>query len=228
MRRQSRSVSSNQQGVHPDLEELVRKHLQTRFSRPFAGHTLAAFDSIRKQVAVDGRPLIFDSGCGVGESSVKLAAEFPDHLVIGIDQSEHRLQKNPCYQGRGPCDNLILVRADCVDLWRLAEQEGWQLARHYILYPNPWPKKSHVKRRWHAHPVFRSLLELGGRLEVRSNWPLYIEEFAEALWVAGIDPVQRHDLQLSDAADFLTPFERKYAQSGQALYTLVAESLFPS
>jgi hypothetical protein len=49
---------------------------------------------------------------------------------------------------------MVFVRADLVDYWRLLAEAGIGLARHYILYPNPWPKIGHLARRWHAHPVF--------------------------------------------------------------------------
>ena len=70
--------------------------------------------------------------------------------------------------------NLILMRADLNDFYRLAADAGWRLARHFILYPNPWPKSVHLKRRWHGAPVFPYMLRLGGVMELRSNWKLYL------------------------------------------------------
>lgn len=220
----SRSVISNQDGLHPDLEKIVIKHSQSNFNRPIAEHTLQAFQSIEKRVAADGRPLILDSGCGVGESSINLAKQFQDCLVIGVDQSQHRLDKNGDYLPEvtaGKLDNLILLRADCVDFWRLAVDAGWKLYKHYILYPNPWPKKAHLKRRWHGHPVLKSVLALGGELELRSNWPVYVAEFARALELLGYS-LQQHG-ELAGYDEFLTPFERKYATSGQRLFLLQAD-----
>ena len=171
------------------LKNWFVKHSEARFNRPIAGHTYDAFQSAAKYVAVDGRPIILDSGCGVGESTINLAQQHRDCLVIGIDQSEHRLQKNPYYNGEGGlADNILLLRADCVDFWRLALEADWLLQKHYLLYPNPWPKKSHIKRRWHGHPVLPSLLQLGGELELRSNWQIYIDEFAKALEILGYEP----------------------------------------
>jgi len=219
----SRSVASNQEGVHPDLNELVLKHRQCRFKRPIAEHTLEAFRRIEKRVDSDGRPLVLDSGCGVGESSINLAKQYPDCLVIGVDQSEHRLNKNNGYLQGGTSrdlDNLLLVRADCIDFWRLAVDAGWALNKHYILYPNPWPKKAHLKRRWHGHPVFSSILALGGDIELRSNWPVYVAEFAQALELLGY-ALRQHGELVSEGG-YLTPFERKYALSGQRLFYVQA------
>lgn len=220
----SRTVVSNQDGTHPDLNKIVLKYSQSSFNRPIAAHTLQAFQSIQKRVAIDGRPLILDSGCGTGESSINLAKQYADCLVIGLDQSEHRLDKNSSYlqdSQERELDNLILLRADCVDFWRLALNAGWQLHKHYILYPNPWPKKAHIKRRWHGHPVLKNLLALGGEFELRSNWPVYVAEFNQALELLGYAVQQRGRLEESPD-NYLTPFERKYALASQPLFYLQA------
>lgn len=215
----SRAVTSNQGAPHEDLPALVDKHLSSVFRRPLAEHSLALFETLAERVNREPRPLIFDSGCGVGESTVSLASQYPEHLVVGIDQSAARLGKNSCFRGERALDNLMLLRGDCIDLWRLAVDAGWQVDRHYLLYPNPWPKKRHLARRWHGHPVFPKLLALGGQLEVRSNWPIYIEEMALALEQAGQNAVQTDTLSIQESGA-LTPFERKYHRSGQTLYRL--------
>jgi tRNA (guanine-N7-)-methyltransferase len=115
--------------------------------------------------------------------------------------------------------NMVFVRADLVDYWRLMAEAGIRLARHYILYPNPWPKIGHLARRWHAHPVFPFVPRLGGRLECRSNWNIYVEEFA----VAGPADRPRGEMGIFEAPSPLTPFERKYRDSGQTLYRCVVD-----
>ena len=104
--------------------------------------------------------------------------------------------------------------AELASFWRLALAAGWQLERHYLFYPNPWPKPGQLQRRWHAHPVFPDLLRLGGRLEMRCNWELYAEEFAFAVnRLAGtkIEPVRLRE------PDPVSAFERKYHDSGHGL-----------
>eukprot|EP00752_Nemacystus_decipiens_P013852 g12298.t1 len=78
--------------------------------------------------------------------------------------------------------NLLLLRADLVDLWVLASRDiSWQVQEHYILYPNPYPKRSQLRSRWHGHSVFPVLLGLGGRITLRSNWKSYLDEFCQAV-----------------------------------------------
>ena len=92
---------------------------------------------------------------------------------------------------------------------------GIRLARHYNLYPNPWPKIGHLARRWHGHAVFPVWRDLGGVVECRSNWRIYIEEMAWALGVLAGQPVAVEDYVTADPQ---TPFEKKYIASGHGLW----------
>ncbi|MEQ5803174.1 SAM-dependent methyltransferase [Halomonas sp. H10-9-1] len=216
----SRRIVTNQAGPHKALESRVARALQHPWRKPVAEHTREAFASAACwREARAEMPLILDAGCGVGISTRQLAETFPDHVVIGIDRSDSRLTRE-----HGPLpDNALLVRADLADFWRLAFRAGWRPARHYLLYPNPYPKAALLKLRWHGHPVLPFILALGGRLELRSNWRLYLEEFRQALKQAtGVEVAVEPHLP---GETCLTPFERKYHVSGQPLWRLVAELL---
>ncbi|HSQ41274.1 MAG TPA: hypothetical protein VLM37_03220 [Fibrobacteraceae bacterium] len=213
----SRLVESDQKEVHPDLQAVVSRHLHTPYRKPIAEHTRQAFASVSSWVETSSRPLILDSGCGTGESSYRLALAHVDSLVLGIDKSEVRLDK--AMRAEVP-ENLRLLRADLVDFWMLAHAAGWRLAKHYLLYPNPWPRSRHLLRRWHGHPVFPILLSLGGDLELRTNWRIYAEEFAQALTlVTGEEP----DFFPFWMESPMTAFERKFLASGHEFWRV----LFP-
>lgn len=214
----SRIPVSAQQGVHERLAELVARHLAEPFRKPITDYNREAFEA--SLAGWDCKaPLILDAGCGVGHSTIQLARAFADHWVIGVDQSQDRLSRRKAYPEAMLPTNMVFVRADLVDYWRLVHAAGLRLARHYILYPNPWPKIGHLSRRWHAHPVFPFIPQLGGVLECRSNWSVYIAEFAQALELALGREV---GWETFEAPSPLTPFERKYRDSGQTLYRLTA------
>ncbi|WP_417354528.1 tRNA (guanine(46)-N(7))-methyltransferase TrmB [Gallaecimonas pentaromativorans] len=212
----ARAVSSNQPGLHDKLDEVVLRHLAHDFKKPYAEHSLAAFSELEKWLAGRSRPLVLDSCCGVGQSTALLAERHPEALVLGVDKSAHRLGKHEHYALAR--DNYLVLRADLNDLWRLMAEHGYFPSHHYLLYPNPWPKAAHLGRRWHGSPAFKALLALGGQLQLRSNWQLYIEEFARALSLAGKDAVQS---EAKGAA--MTPFEHKYRAAGQQCWQLDAD-----
>lgn len=213
----SRSITTNQQGLHEKLDEIVTKHLTAEFKKPIAAHTQSAFDEVNARVQAFNGPIILDSCCGVGESTANLAKRHPDALVIGIDKSAHRLDKHDVEYKQTEQGQYILVQADLNDFWRLALEADWQPTHHYLLYPNPWPKAKHIQRRWHGSAVFPFIVKLGGKLELRSNWDIYVKEFARALALSGVDVA----VEAYESNEAITPFERKYWASGQSSTRLV-------
>lgn len=210
----SRIPRTSQTGAHPRLDEVVLRHLDHAWASPIHDYSRRAFARVAERVDPD-RPLVLDSGCGTGASTAALARIHPACQVVGVDRSAARLEKAPDL----PPD-AHLVRAELADFWRLAADAGWTLTHHYLLYPNPWPKPAHLKRRWHGHPAFPALLRLGGRLVLRSNFELYVAEFARALALAGVVDVEVVSFR---AEDPVSPFERKYAASGHRLFQLIAQ-----
>ncbi|MBY6094271.1 tRNA (guanine(46)-N(7))-methyltransferase TrmB [Ferrimonas balearica] len=213
----SRAIQSNQTGIHDNLDHVVRRHLAHPFRAPYADYSRELFAELKAWKEADGRPLVLDSCCGVGESTANLARRHPEAIVLGLDKSAARVDKHGHYHAGS--DNYRVVRGNLNDLWRMMVEDGWTPTHHYLLYPNPWPKSAHLQRRWHGGPLFPSLLALGGQLELRSNWRLYLEEFQAALAIAGH---QGKFVPLPDEPP-LTPFERKYGESGQPLHRLVCD-----
>ena len=214
----SRNVDSRQDRVHPRLESVVERHISSAWNQPLHRPTVEAFADLAMLGIGSDHRLVLDSGCGTGESTRRIAQSLPDCLVIGVDKSLSRLSRTGIAAFPHREGNAVWLRAELSSFWRLALHAGWRLERHYLLYPNPWPKPAHLQRRWHAHPVFPDLLRLGGRLEMRCNWEIYALEFAAAVNRIFDQSVSPKPLIDSDA---ISPFERKYRDSGHRLYSVV-------
>lgn len=220
MRANSAPVQSNQSGPHEDLQAVVCRHLEHAWRAPGHAPTERVFQEwISGLSETDrARPLILDAGCGTGASTRQLAAMHPEALVLGVDQSAARLDSDD-----GNLEHIsahaCLLRARVEFVWRGLRAMGMRVAEHYLWYPNPWPKSAHLQRRWHGHPAWPDLLQVTEQLELRSNWQIYVAEFALALersgWQASLDEVLPGEAAVS-------PFERKYRESGHRLYRLRA------
>ena len=244
------SVTSNQETLHKDLEEVVRKYARTTFLRPIAEHTQEAFAKAEEFVrtfyenatcSVKADPatecgmtapvaVILDSGCGTGESTIHIARRFPNIPVIGIDKSCDRLNKagNPVQTaGDAIPPNAFWIRAELLDFWRLAldrvNAHAWTIPYHAVYYPNPWPKQSEATRRFHMHPIFPTLLALGRTIELRTNWEIYAREFAEAARIVLSENGESTEIKCETfmPASPETAFERKYKDAGQTLWKVV-------
>ena len=243
----AREVSSNQEGPFKDLEKLVRKYACTPYLRPIADHTRRAFADAEQFIAnfyakrpaqFAPHPVILDSGCGTGESTFHLAQQFLDYPVIGIDKSAVRLEKAAQFADSGAHElprNAFYVRAELIDFWRLALEKvtagQWVIPYHALYYPNPWPKQSEAGRRFHLHPIFPTLLRLAQKTELRTNWEIYAQEFAQAAHVLQEMPVSdcfpssrvamTINCEAFEPEQPITAFERKYKEAHQQLWWVI-------
>lgn len=213
--RTPRTVTTNQEGIHPRLEEVVLRHQQNVWKQPIREHNREEFERYLPELSTAN--FIIDAGCGTGQSSLWLAKRHPDKLVLGIDRSDDRLSR----QKQTYPSNVRFVRADLEDWWRLTQAAGLVAFKQTIFYPNPYPKAAQLQRRWYAHPVLPALIACGRDIEIRSNWELYIREAKVALGMH----VEAGDLSVgAPTAAPITAFEKKYQEAGQPLFQLNAAS----
>ena len=211
----SRSVVSNQHQAHDQLEEILTRYQRSRYQRQPHSLSVELFENTLPSLLNASGQLILDAGCGTALSTELIAKEHPFDLVVGVDKSSHRLNRSTI-SGQS---NLLLLKMDLVDFWLLSKQHKITYKKQFILYPNPWPKEKHLKRRWHAHPIFPSMIAIGGELELRTNWRIYAEEFSHAVQLlTGAKPCW----QESDSGfdEIHSRFEQKYLASAQRLYRL--------
>lgn len=211
----SKDVNSSQKHVHPKLFQLLERHREALWREPARAVDSPALSKLDEMLSEGDRPIVLDSFCGTGMSSRILAERYPEAFIVGVDKSSKRLQKAEPLPA-----NATLLHANCESIWRHLAKRGTKLARHCIFYPNPWPKAAHLSRRIHGHPAFVYLLELGGIIELRSNWQVYVEEFGSALFHLGVPAsvrvVREQEIPISR-------FEHKYSASGQVLWRLQAQ-----
>lgn len=208
----AKNIDSSQSDVYKNLKTVVVKHLNSEFKKPIAQYSQVAFDTFYKRWLQLGSPkIILDSACGTGESTRYFSKQYPQHLVLGLDQSAKRLSNS---DNKMLADNGLLLRCDCTDFWRIAEKAQINIEKHFLLYPNPWPKPEHFQRRWHGHPTLLSLLAISDSIVLRTNWKIYAQEFHDALGLAGrAATLGRYDSTLQ-----ITAFERKYTLSQHELW----------
>ena len=91
------------------------------------------------------------------------------------------------------------------------------IAANFILYPNPWPKQKHLKRRWHAHPVMSILPLISEYIELRTNWRVYGEEFSARLFKLTGSLINLEKIYPNEP---ISAFEKKYLESNHDLFRL--------
>ena len=201
------SIITDQTYPHPKLFSLVDHHRQVIFKpEPLDTECCKILLALRDSK----QPLILDSGCGKAMSTGLISAKYPLHHVIGVDRSPNRLQPRARYK------SVSYLLCDCVSLWFFCLQNDIHFDYHYLLYPNPYPKKKHIKKRWYGHPILSTLLNIGQQTIVRSNWDIYIREFAFAANLHGFQSI----MSINTKDSVTSHFEQKYQGSHETTYQI--------
>jgi len=135
--------------------------------------------------AVFGReaPRSLEIGFGNGENLVTLAAAHPERDFLGIEVHRPGVGRLLLALRARELTNVRVVCHDAVEV--LAQQIPlcW-LEEILVLFPDPWPKKRHHKRRLiqrsFAEVLARRLVP-GGRLRLATDWEPYALEMLETL-----------------------------------------------
>ena len=91
-------------------------------------------------------PLKLEIGFGMGNFLIEMAAKEPDSNFIGIDFYHKGIRKIMTRIKNLQLENIRIVYGDIRNKISILFQDG-ELDTVYINFPDPWPKKRHVKRR---------------------------------------------------------------------------------
>lgn len=213
----SHIITTNQSGVHEDLKAILSRYSLTNYKRPLADFSILLWKEIMQWV--QGSEVVFDLGCGVGASSIYLSSQHPEAKIVAIDKSISRLERKNKFKENLP-ENIRYFRGELLDIipliYKASIEKTLDIKSIYILYPNPYPKNIHIKKRFHGNPVSIFLFNTKVPIILRSNWKLYLEEFSYVGQLFG----RESEIKLIENPEMITPFERKYHNSSQKLYEL--------
>ncbi len=122
-----------------------------------------------------GAPVTVEIGFGNGDALARLAAAHPENSYLGIEVHRPGVGR---LLARLVTDSITNVRIVCADAKEILARNipDDSLAAVYVLFPDPWPKKRHHKRRL-VQPDFvelvRRKLKPGGVLHLATDWPAY-------------------------------------------------------
>ena len=117
-----------------------------------------------------------ESGFGGGEHLMAEAAAHPDTGFIGIEPFLNGMAKALVAIDERKLSNIRLYHGDATDM--LAWLPKASISRFDLLYPDPWHKKRHWKRRFvqdKSVAEIANALRPGGEFRFASDIPSYIE-----------------------------------------------------
>ena len=114
--------------------------------------------------------VLVDLGCGAGNFLMGLAAQHPRDDCIGFELRYKRLVKSARKLEREHLTNVWLVRAEAEHFG--AYFPAASIDRVFVNFPDPWPKRSHWKKRLMNQVFLRELervLKPGGALCLKTD-----------------------------------------------------------
>jgi tRNA (guanine-N7-)-methyltransferase len=96
--------------------------------------------------ALAGLPLRLEIGCGHGEFITAMAAAHPGERFLGVEHEVLRVTKTAHKCRKQGIENVRVFSDDAHGFVRTRLTPG-MLQRLYILFPDPWPKAGHRRRR---------------------------------------------------------------------------------
>ncbi|SFR38717.1 tRNA (guanosine(46)-N7)-methyltransferase TrmB [Litoreibacter janthinus] len=204
------SLNARQEQDLEDLLPSVRLPNVTREENP--DRTLLDIEALR-----DGNPVWLEVGFGSGEHLAHQAKANPDVLFIGCEIYINGVAALLGKIRREGISNIVIHAGDARDLFDVLPANS--LDKMFLLYPDPWPKARHHRRRFvtpeHLDPLAEKL-KPGKEFRVATDIEDYVRQTLEEVPRAGFTLTEQPD-DLGKAWDdwFSTRYEQKALREGR-------------
>lgn len=213
VRREGRLTPAQQRA----LESLWPRYGVDCDATPFDRHTLFGRTA----------PLEVEIGCGNGDALLEIAAARPEHDFIGIEVYRPGVGKLLSGIHAMELANVRVCSRDAVEVVRDCLAPA-SVTRFLVLFPDPWPKKRHHKRRLLKPDFVHMLAERltpGGELLVATDWQDYAKFALESM---SQEPLLRNTAGAGHCtsrphARPVTKYERRGRRLGHRVFDIVMQ-----
>ena len=221
-RRRGRKFSDRQAALLRDVLPRVAFDLSTPFA-PSGRLDEGESRPLGSPLAGEGAKQVFlEIGFGGGEHLIWQAERNPNVMLIGCEPFEDGVVKVLARIDEHKLDNIRIHMGDARDVLRALPEAS--IARAFILFPDPWPKRKHQKRRLvnpHTLSLLARVLKPGAELRIGTD----IGDYARTLLLAVLaEPRLRwlaegpNDWRIRPADWPETRYEAKAAAAGRRRY----------
>ena len=135
-----------------------------------------------------GKPLWLEIGFGGGEHLVHQALANPDIQFLGVEPYINGVAMLLGKMRKAGVKNIKLHMGDARDLMDVLPERS--VSKAFLLYPDPWPKLRHHRRRFvtpeHLEPLSRCLMQ-GAEFRVATDIEDYVRQTLQEVPKVGFD-----------------------------------------
>jgi tRNA (guanine-N7-)-methyltransferase len=177
-------------------------------------------------------PLQVDLGCGNGSFLCELAQLHPGTNFLGIERLVGRVAK-ACRKASA-LENVRVINVENSYGVRYLLPEA-SVETFYLLFPDPWPKRRHQRRRVVTPDFLDSIhraLKDGGSLRIATDKLDYFHAIERAAF-SKLERFKQSSCSDPEIAPFddvhlpLTKFERRFSALGAPIYRLALRKISP-
>ena len=209
-RKRLRGLSRNQQEILTNLYEKFGIHTYENENKEKCNlvDPLRFFDTKFDNVVVE-------IGFGMGEHMIQNAKQNPNCGMIGCEPLENGVINVLLDINEKNIHNVRVYKHDARILLRTFNAES--VSRFYVLFPDPWHKTRHHKRRLLSvdfMSLMKEKLRIGGDVVIATDCSEYIKEILEN--ISKLDGVKVLDSSLARPELFIpTKYEKKAIEKGK-------------
>ncbi len=174
------------------------------------------------------KPVWLEVGFGSGEHLVHQALANPDKAFIGCEPYINGVAALLGKIRRENVQNIAIHAGDARDLFDVLPDSS--IAKAFLLYPDPWPKARHHRRRFvtpeHLGPLHQTLQE-GAEFRVATDIEDYVRQTMEEVPPAGFECLTPDPEDWHTPWDdwFSTRYEQKALREGRTPHYLTFRRL---
>ena len=159
-------------------------------------------NKIKLSEIFDEKPIWLEIGFGGGEHLFHQAKLNPDIGFIGCEPYQNGVAKLMGKLITNPCENIKLYDGDVRYIFDVLAKNS--ISKVFLLYPDPWPKKRHHRRRFVTQeflaPLYKSM-KPGSILRIATDIEDYVRQALQEVPRAGFQWLAK------DASEWRNPWQ---------------------
>ena len=162
--------------------------------------------------------VFFEIGFGQGEHLIQSALQNPDIGFIGCDPFENGVVSLLNKIEQGKLENVLVYKGDARVL--LQKLQPNTISRFYILFPDPWTKKRHHKRRILSEEFIKYLCQNQlGELMIATDCEDYMLDILNICNKLGLEHISNPSILTRQPKWFLgSRYQQKAVKKGATCY----------